>query len=213
VARASSAARRHIACARDGVFLPQSAAAVAAEPASITTVEVVLRLLAATGAAAVIGWERETQRRPAGLRTHVLVGLGSCLFTLLAIDAAATFAAPAPGGSDPLRVVDGIVGGVGFLGAGAIMQSHGAVKGLTTAAGIWVVAAFGVAAAFGSYRMLAIALVLAGLTLTALARFERAWLRSHPDRGSVDADEGADEDDAEGAPARTPTARATERPS
>lgn len=135
--------------------------------------ELALRLFLAAIAAAAIGWERELKNRPAGLRTHMLVGVGACLFTLLAFDTFDALAERSPG-MDPLRVVEGVVGGVGFLGAGAIIESRGSVKGLTTAAGIWVVAAFGVAAALGNYAALALAFVFASVILTLLARLERA---------------------------------------
>jgi putative Mg2+ transporter-C (MgtC) family protein len=163
-----------------------------------------LRLVLATAAAALIGWEREQKQRPAGLRTHMLVGLGACLFTLLAIDVTQR-AGTAGGSGDTLRVVEGIVGGIGFLGAGAIMQSRGSVQGLTTAAGIWVVAAIGVAAALGSYWMLGIALALAAVTLTVLGRVEDRWIHgqggaaANGDTGRNDGDDG---DDA--TPPRTP---------
>jgi len=140
--------------------------------------ETALRLLLATGAAALIGWDREKKNRPAGLRTHMLVGLGACLFTLLALDGAMHLAANGVVGSDPLRVLEGVVGGVGFLGAGAILQSRGSVQGLTTAAGVWVTAALGVAAALGSYTTLAIAFVLTAITLSAVGRLEARLVRS-----------------------------------
>jgi len=127
-----------------------------------------LRLTAALIGSGVIGWERETRDRAAGLRTHMLVGLGSCVFTLLALDFHfASAAAP-----DPLRVISGIVGGIGFLGAGAIIQSRGKVRGLTTAAGIWVVAAIGVASGCGNYGLVAVAVGMAFLTLFALGKIE-----------------------------------------
>jgi putative Mg2+ transporter-C (MgtC) family protein len=166
--------------------------------------ETALRLSIATAAAALIGWERERKNRPAGLRTHMLVGLGACLFTLLAIEARHELIVPGVPGPDPLRVVDGVVGGVGFLGAGAILQSRGNVKGLTTAAGVWVVAAIGVAAALGSYPTVAVALGLAGITLTVVKSVERSWIHRDaarrgvsPDAVRADDDEGA-RDDVEG---------------
>lgn len=145
--------------------------------------ELALRLLLATAAAAVIGWDREKKNRPAGLRTHILVGLGSCTFVLLGLDAYERFLQP-QGRIDPLRIVEGIVGGIGFLCAGTIMQSRGAVHGLTTAAGIWVVAAVGVAAALGSYSTLAITFAITALTLTLLGRVERRFIRSKPVPGA-----------------------------
>lgn len=130
-----------------------------------------LRLLLAVVGAGLIGWERERKNRPAGLRTHILVSLGACLFTLLALDLHQRRAETGMR-LDPLRVIEGIVGGIGFLGAGAILQSRRKIYGLTTAAGIWVVAAVGVAAACGNYPVLAMAVALAWVTLALLARLE-----------------------------------------
>jgi putative Mg2+ transporter-C (MgtC) family protein len=107
---------------------------------------------------AVIGLERERRRHPAGFRTMAMVSVGSCLFTLLG---ARLFV----GGTDPTRIAAQVVTGVGFLGAGAILREGGGVRGLTTAATIWVVAAIGMAAGFGTY-VIAVgctALVLTGL--------------------------------------------------
>lgn len=93
---------------------------------------------------AAIGLERERRRHPAGFRTLAMVSAGSCLFTLLG---AALF----HGSTDPTRIAAQVVTGVGFLGAGAILREGGGIKGLTTAATIWVVAAIGMAAGFGVY--------------------------------------------------------------
>jgi putative Mg2+ transporter-C (MgtC) family protein len=175
-----------------------STAGASAESGALGVGETALRLTIATAAAALIGWEREQKNRPAGLRTHMLVGLGACLFTLLAVDVAHATSTAGQRGHDPLRVVEGVVGGVGFLGAGAILQSRGSVKGLTTAAGVWVVAAIGVAAALGSYATVAVALGLAAVTLTVVARVERAWIHGHADRaaggGREEHDDGAPRD-------------------
>lgn len=123
------------------------------------------RLGAAVGFAAAIGWEREWRRKPAGLRTHVLVSLGAAGFVLVALRTAPGELANAVGASqvDLSRVIQGIAGGIGFLGAGTILQSRGNVEGLTTAASLWLVAALGIAAATGE-------LVL-GLLVTAIALF------------------------------------------
>jgi putative Mg2+ transporter-C (MgtC) family protein len=176
------------------------ASAPAAADAALELGEIALRLSLAALAAAVVGWDRERQRRPAGLRTHMLVGIGACLFTLLAMDGYERLGRAT--GTDPLRVIEGIVGGVGFLGAGSILHSRGGVKGLTTAAGIWVVAAIGVAAALGSYATLALALVLVGLTLTVIARVERAVIHGTTNgagggTGGPRADERDEGDDGE----------------
>lgn len=133
--------------------------------------ETALRLVLSMVAAALIGWERERKQRPAGLRTHILVGMGACLFTLLTFDSYARLVGG--GGSlDPMRAIEGIIGGVGFLGGGAILQSRGAVTGLTTAAGIWVVAAIGVAAALGNYQTVLLTTALAWITLQLLGKLD-----------------------------------------
>ena len=114
---------------------------------------------------AVVGLERERRGHAAGFRTMAMVSSGSCLFTLLG---AALFAS----GTDPTRIAAQVVTGVGFLGAGAILREGGGVKGLTTAATIWVVAAIGMAAGFGVY-VLAVgttALVLVGLITMRILR-------------------------------------------
>lgn len=112
----------------------------------------------------VLGWERETHARSAGLRTYMLVGLGSCTFAILTRSLHAELASgmSSPSGMDPLRVVESVAGGVGFLGAGCIIQARGSVIGLTSAAGIWVVGSIGVACAMG-YAALAVTCTLLAL--------------------------------------------------
>lgn len=134
-------------------------------------------LLLALVLGAIIGWERFMDHKPAGLRTHTLVALGA---------AGVMIAARGMMGDDPAsdremsRVVQGVITGIGFLGAGSIIQSHGSVRGLTTAASIWVVAAVGVAAG-GEQWGFAIALTVATwMVLRGFRAIERAWLRRHP---------------------------------
>jgi putative Mg2+ transporter-C (MgtC) family protein len=128
-----------------------------------TEVEMVLRLLLATVLSAVVGYERERAKKPAGLRTHILIGLGASLFTIASIYGFG-------GNGEPARVAAGVVTGVGFLGAGVIFRGmRGDVPvGLTTAASIWVTAAVGVAAGAGLYL---ISTVVAVLSLIVLRRF------------------------------------------
>lgn len=113
----------------------------------------------------VIGWDREIKQRPAGLRTHMLVALGAAGFTLLATDLVERHPS-----SDPSRMLEGIIGGVGFLGAGTILRRRGDVEGMTTAAGLWVVAAMGMAAGLGEYHVLAALVLIAVVTLSVLYR-------------------------------------------
>ena len=104
-----------------------------------------LRLLVAAVLGALVGLEREIHEHPAGMRTHLLVSLGSAGFTVLSI---AAFPAP---GADPARIAAQIVSGVGFLGAGAILKEGATIRGLTTAASLWAVAAVGMAAGAGAW--------------------------------------------------------------
>lgn len=128
--------------------------------------ETILRLAIALVCSGVLGWERERSKRPAGLRTHMMVGLGSAAFTVLAFDLIAQINEnPDFQGLDPTRIVAAIIGGVGFLGAGAIIQSKGEITGLTTAASVWVAAAIGMASGAG---MFALTLMIAALGLATL---------------------------------------------
>lgn len=108
--------------------------------------EILIRLLISIVLGALIGIERERRNRPAGLRTHILVSLGSALFTITSIQFSKSF-----GNVDPSRIAANIVTGIGFLGAGAIMKEGLTIKGLTTAATIWVSSAIGLACGMGYY--------------------------------------------------------------
>jgi putative Mg2+ transporter-C (MgtC) family protein len=113
-------------------------------------IEMVFRLLLAAALGAIIGYQRERAGKPAGLRTHILICVGAALFTTGSLYG---FGATA----DPSRVAAGIVAGIGFLGAGAILRREGGiVEGLTTAATIWAVAAIGLAAGAGLYLVSAV---------------------------------------------------------
>ena len=131
--------------------------------------EIAARLGAAVLAGGVLGWEREVQDKPAGLRTHMMVSLGSALPIVAALQFLALVSADSSLlQSDPFRIVQGIMGGIGFLGAGAIIQSRRWVHGLTTAATIWVSAAIGVVCGFGYYKLAGIA---TGMALVVLLLF------------------------------------------
>src|ERR1044072_8254251 len=106
---------------------------------------IVVRLLGAAVLGALIGLEREIHDHPAGMRTHLLVSLGSAGFTVLSI---AAFPAP---GAAPARIAAQIVTGIGFLGAGAILKEGATIRGLTTAASLWATAAGGMAAGAGAW--------------------------------------------------------------
>jgi len=113
----------------------------------LTLMEIVLRLVLAALLSGLIGIEREMRQKPAGVRTNALIGLGSSLMTLCGI----YISSFAPAISDPSRIASIVVQGIGFLGAGAIIQASGSVRGLTTAATMWVVAGIGIACGFGFY--------------------------------------------------------------
>jgi putative Mg2+ transporter-C (MgtC) family protein len=112
-------------------------------------VDLSLRLLVAAGLGLAIGFEREIHGHPAGLRTHMLVALGSGLFTVLSIRG--FLGEPGTALVDPTRIAAQIVSGIGFLGAGAILKDGIVIRGLTTAASLWATAAVGMAAGAGEY--------------------------------------------------------------
>jgi putative Mg2+ transporter-C (MgtC) family protein len=130
-----------------------------------------LRLALSFVAGGVVGLERESRRQPAGLRTHTLISLGSTLLMLLSIYIPQEFFDMKNG--DPGRIAAQVVSGIGFLGAGAILRFGNNVKGLTTAASVWVAAAIGLAIGAGLYLPALIALVLVMFTLVLLDLIER----------------------------------------
>jgi putative Mg2+ transporter-C (MgtC) family protein len=118
----------------------------------------------------IVGLERQMGRKPAGLRTHALVCLGSTMFVLTTKHAVIAFGGPS---LDATRIVHGVVTGVGFLGAGSIMRTEGFVFGLTTAASIWMVAAIGVSVGVKAYPLAAIGSVFALIVLEGYRWLER----------------------------------------
>jgi putative Mg2+ transporter-C (MgtC) family protein len=138
----------------------------------ISSGEVLLRLVIATLVASAIGLDRERHQRSAGLRTHALVGLASCLFTIVSAfgfsDALGSHVS-----LDPSRVAAQVASGIGFIGAGAIIMRRQAVRGLTTAASIWTVAALGMAVGCGLYMAATAATLIALLLLLAVKMLEK----------------------------------------
>lgn len=142
---------------------------------TLTGSEIAIRIGGALLCGALVGVERERKHRPAGFRTMILISLGSCGFVLLGQETAARIARDAaehwpagqalPGQAEMSRIIQGLMGGIGFLGAGAVIQNKKAVRGLTTAAAVWVVSALGAACGFGLYMLAAI---LSGATLFTL---------------------------------------------
>lgn len=143
--------------------------------ASLDPTVALLRLLLAALAGGIIGLEREHANRPAGFRTHILVSAGACLVALTALSVAAGFRGVAS--TDPTRMAAHVISGIGFLGAGAIMREGLNVRGLTTAASIWVIATVGLAMGVGLYWHAATTTLLAGLTLHYLPAVERRFTR------------------------------------
>ena len=126
-----------------------------------TTLDIILRLLLAAVLGAGIGYQRERANKPAGLRTHSLICLGSALFTVVSIYGFTD-------GVDPSRVAAAVATGIGFIGAGVIfrgMRGDRVVMGLTTAASVWVTAAIGLAAGVGMYLIATIIAVVTVLVL------------------------------------------------
>jgi putative Mg2+ transporter-C (MgtC) family protein len=160
-----------------------------------TELNLALRLTVGLVLGALIGFERELHRQPAGFRTHSLVALGAALFTIVS---AYAFTGPMV---DPTRIAAQIVSGIGFIGAGTILQYRGHIRGLTTAASLWAVAAIGTAAGAGMFVIAATGTVLILVVLSVLDRIEtfaRRRLQLPPDQYDVsamdDPDEGKSED-------------------
>jgi putative Mg2+ transporter-C (MgtC) family protein len=120
------------------------------------TLETLSSLLLAVAFGALVGIEREIAHRPAGLRTHMLVSLGSCLFTIVSLNFSA----------QPAQVAGGIVAGIGFIGAGTIWAEKDKVKGITTAASLWATAAIGLTTGLGDYPLAATVTVLVVVVLS-----------------------------------------------
>jgi len=139
--------------------------------------EIVLRLTLAIAFGACIGWERESENKPAGLRTHMLVSLGAAVFVMVSIQAG-----DRPSTDATSRVIQGIVAGIGFLGAGEIFSKSSRtsmdddieikVRGLTSAAAIWVSASLGIAAGAGLWFMGVVATLMALLILWGVKKIE-----------------------------------------
>lgn len=143
--------------------------------------EVTIRLFVAIAVGGLIGWDRQRSDKPAGLRTHMLVALGAATFTLLGFEVGEHLLSRSGNGAgfDPTRVLQGVVGGIGFLGAGAIIQDRGRVSGITTAASVWVSGALGAAAGVGAFVLAGITTVLA-LFILIVARLEGGQRATKP---------------------------------
>ena len=139
-------------------------------------VQMVARLLLASLLGGLIGFEREIHGRPAGFRTHLLVSLGACLFCITSIEfyrLFGNFSGSGPIGIDPGRVAAQVVTGIGFLGAGAIIRERASIRGLTTAACLWVAAALGIACGVGLFYLAICVTVVALVNLLLLKQVEK----------------------------------------
>jgi putative Mg2+ transporter-C (MgtC) family protein len=136
-------------------------------PDTAQAIRVVVRILAATMLGAIVGYERERTGKSAGLRTHMLVALSSAVFVLAPLEAGMESA-------DVSRVIQGVAAGIGFIGAGAIMKlpDERQIDGLTTAAGIWMTAALGLAAGLGRFGLAFITAVITWVILAIVARVD-----------------------------------------
>jgi putative Mg2+ transporter-C (MgtC) family protein len=154
---------------------------------TVTWLDVVLRLVVAAALGASMGLERQVRGRPAGLRTMMLVSLGCCLVMLVSNYFGEAYGRAGPRAEtvlqvDPARLAYGVMAGIGFLGAGAIIKSGLSIRGLTTAATIWCVAAIGLAVGMGLYFHALVTTVLVLLALFVLdrieARLESSWYKT-----------------------------------
>lgn len=159
--------------------------AVAAElfDTAIPFGDIALRLIVAVVAGAALGFERELNDRSAGLRTHILVCVAAALFTLVTMELAyATTDVGDTIRADPLRIIEAVTAGVAFLGAGAIIRGRGDVRGLTTAAGMWLAGAIGVAAGGGLYGVVLLATVLGMIVIAGVRTLEASVFKTKAPR-------------------------------
>jgi len=132
--------------------------------------QIIFRLVLSALLSGLIGLERQMHKCTAGLRTHILVSLGSCLIMLTSLYVFDIYKDKAP--LDPARIAAGVITGIGFLGAGAIIRERAEVKGLTTAASLWVVAAIGLAVGCGFFKAAIYSAILALVILFILRYIE-----------------------------------------
>ncbi len=134
--------------------------------------DILIKILLAIAAGALVGYEHEKSKRPAGFRTHILSTLGAAVFTMIAMDLFLQYKSAAPG-LDILRVVSGIAMGIGFIGGGAILHKEKEVSGLSAAASIWVMAAVGIAIGIGQYATAIMATIATFLVLIIVERMRK----------------------------------------
>jgi len=140
-----------------------------------------LGILTAAALSSLIGLEREIHGQPAGLRTHMILGVGAALAAVLSILYSQTFSHP-DSPSDPARIVAQVVSGVGFLGAGAILRFGVTIKGLTTASSLWTTAIIGIACGSGFFELAIVTASLVFIILSIINKIENAVLTTYRTR-------------------------------
>ncbi|CAM3634505.1 MULTISPECIES: MgtC/SapB family protein [Saccharibacillus] len=148
-------------------------------PWMIDNTHILLRLVCAVLLGGLIGWERERSSHAAGLRTHILVSVGSALIMLLSMYGFVAFVKEPSVRVDPARLATAVISGIGFLGAGTILFTGKSITGLTTAASLWVVAAIGLAVGAGFYFAAILTTLFVFLTLLLLNIVEQRYIRGH----------------------------------
>lgn len=169
------------------------------------TSEIAVRLVWAVVFGGLLGFEREWQGKHAGLRTHMMVCLGSATVTLIGFEiyvSSTQGSAETTTRLDPLRILEAVVGGLGFMCAGAILQRGSALRGLTTAGSLWLTGAIGIAIGGGQYVIATLATLLGLVTLFVIGRMERRFLDGRTARHDDDEDGGDDESQRTGGGAR-----------
>lgn len=145
--------------------------------------QIIIQLILATFLGALIGLERELKRKGAGLQTYSLVALGTCLFTVISLESFNFFINSIPGiNFDPSRIVQAVAVGIGFIGAGVIFHHQSGVMGLTTAAGLWVTSAIGIAVGIKLYFLSIIATLLTILILAGFGQIEEKCFKNERNR-------------------------------
>ncbi|MBB3182581.1 putative Mg2+ transporter-C (MgtC) family protein [Halomonas fontilapidosi] len=140
----------------------------------ISLLDMFTRLGVAAGLALVLGLERELRGKAAGLRSHMLVALGAAAFLIVGLEILHATAEGDPSARiDPTRIVEGVIGGIGFLGAGSIIRSGASVHGITTGASIWLAGAIGVAAGVDNFPLAGMVTLMALVIISVLGAIER----------------------------------------
>lgn len=160
----------------------------------LSYLDITIRLLVAMLAGAIIGYERTKKRKPAGIRTHALVCIASASLTIISAYGVEDFVGTRT--MDPLRLAAQIVSGIGFLGAGVIWkESHGDIRGLTTATNIWAAAGMGIAAGLGHFYLVFLTIVLLRLALKIAVILEKLGLITYETTCNVNGKHDDDDDE------------------